>query len=273
MVETHQNLIKRLTNAGIFSKKNILDNKISKGYKEAIEANRMDLGLVPVGVHRRNVVQKTTQIVSGHFKSILCGVANDFPINKWDRLISQEEITVNILHQSNVLPKVSARAYAFGPHNFNRIILAPIGCAVQINEKLSKWKMWGVHSVDGWYLQTSPHHYRCFEVWSKDTGAEQVSDTVFFKHKHITNPTVSPEDAVAQAEKELTAAFKSSMPSALEGSAVNRLKKFDKNFNQTAVTYKESRDYAPPPQWVRKETATPQRVMRTQPPCHPPPCE
>ena len=47
----------------------------------------------------------------------------------------------------------------------------------------------------------------------------------------------------------------------------------DKNFNQTEVTYKESRDDAPPPQRVRENTATPQRVRRMHPPCNPPPFE
>ena len=41
-------------------------------------------------------------------------------------------------------------------------------------------------------------------------------------------------------------------------------------FNQSAVTYKESRDDTPPPQRVREETATPYRVTRTQSPYHPP---
>ena len=81
--------------------------------------------------------------------------------------------------------------------------------------------------MDGWYLHTSPHHYRCFEVWSKHIGAERISDTVFFKHKHIKNPTVSPEDAVVKAAKELTAALKGRMPSALEGSTVQELEKLD----------------------------------------------
>ena len=119
----------------------------------------------------------------------------------------------------------------------------------------------------------SPHHYRCFEVWSKHTGAERILDTVFLKHKHITNLTVSTEDSVVQAEKELTAALKGRMPSALEGSTVKELEKLDKIFNQTAVTYRESRDDALPPHRVSEETATPQRVTRTQPPCHSPPYE
>ena len=123
--------------------------------------------------------KKRTETFKGNFKTIMCGVAKDFPMNLWDCLIPQAELTCNILHQSNVAPKVAAQAYAFGPHDSNRMPLAPMVCAVQIHEKTSKSKTWGVHSVDGWYLQTHPHHYRCFEVWSKHTGTERISDIVF----------------------------------------------------------------------------------------------
>ena len=51
MVKTYQNLIKRLNYAGIFPEKHILDDKISKGYKEAIKANGMTWDLVPIGMH------------------------------------------------------------------------------------------------------------------------------------------------------------------------------------------------------------------------------
>ena len=134
MVQTYQNLIKGLNGAGIFPKKHILDNKISKGYKETIEANGVTWELVPVGVHRRNAAEKTTQTFKGHFKYIICGVADEFPINMWDCLIPQAEFTCNLLHQSNVAPKVSAQAYAFGTHNLNRMPLAPIGCALKIHK-------------------------------------------------------------------------------------------------------------------------------------------
>ena len=60
MVETYQNLIKRRNDAGIFPKKYILDNEISKGYKEAIEANGMNWEMVPVGMHLQNVAKKNT---------------------------------------------------------------------------------------------------------------------------------------------------------------------------------------------------------------------
>ena len=108
MVVTYKKLIKRLYDAGFFPKKHILDNKISKGYKEEIKTIGITWELVIVGMHRRNVAEKTTQTLKGHFKSIICGVAEDFPINLWGILIPQAELTCNLLHQSNVAPQVSA---------------------------------------------------------------------------------------------------------------------------------------------------------------------
>ena len=99
MVETYQKFIKRLNDAGIFPKKHILDNKIFKGYKETIDENGMTWELVPVGMHRRNVAEKTTQNFKEHFKSILCGVTEGFSMNLWDRLIPQAELACNILQQ------------------------------------------------------------------------------------------------------------------------------------------------------------------------------
>ena len=86
-------MIDRLKTGGSCPKRHILDNAISEKYKKAIEKNGMHWELVPVGMHQRNVAGKTTQTFKGHFKSILCGVANNFPLNKWDTLLPQAELT------------------------------------------------------------------------------------------------------------------------------------------------------------------------------------
>ena len=90
--------------------------------------------------------------------------------------------------------------------------LAPLECAMKIYEKPSKRQTWAVHSVNGWYLGTSPGHYRCYDVWVKGTGAFRSTDTVFLKHKHTTKPTVTPADAIVNAAKELTSALKGNIP-------------------------------------------------------------
>ena len=138
MVETYQKMIDRLKMGRIFLKKHILDNEILAKYKKSIETNGMTWELVPIGMHRRNAEEKTTQTFKRHFKSILWGVATDFPLKKWDTLLPQAKLTCNLLYQSNIVPNVSAQAYTFGPREFNRIPLAPLGFAVKIHEKRSK---------------------------------------------------------------------------------------------------------------------------------------
>ena len=85
--------------------------------------------------------------------------------------------------------------------------LAPMGCAVQFHIKPGRRKSFGEHSADGWYLRTSPEHYCCHVVFIKSTRMKQITDTVFFKHKYITQPTVTPADAIVKAYHDLTAAI------------------------------------------------------------------
>ena len=111
--------------------------------------------------------------------------------------------TLAILHPSNIAPNVSSYSYHHGQFDFNRTPLAPMGCAVQFHNKLNNQKSWGEHSSDGWYIGIAPEHYRCHTVFVKATRAIRISDTVFFKHKYITQPTVTPADAIVKAYQDL----------------------------------------------------------------------
>eukprot|EP00804_Cyclotella_cryptica_P005386 CCRYP_017429-RA/>CCRYP_017429-RA protein AED:0.45 eAED:0.63 QI:0/0/0/1/0/0/2/0/118 len=39
--------------------------------------------------------------------NILAGIADDFSLQLWDKLLPQTEITLNLLHQSNATPTIS----------------------------------------------------------------------------------------------------------------------------------------------------------------------
>ena len=149
-----------------------------------------------------------------HFLSILAGTADDFPMQLWDRLLPQAEITVNLLWQSNATPTVSAYAHLGGPFDYNkmplapmgcaafdynRMPLAPMGCAAQIHKKTDKRGTWAYHSVDGCYLGTSPEHYRTHPCYVKSIRSERLANTVQLNHKRITNPELSRADKVMHA--------------------------------------------------------------------------
>ena len=196
--------------------------------------------------------RKKTQTFNSHFKSILRGVANNFPLNKWDTLLPQAELTCNLLHQSNIAPNVSVKAYTFRTHDFNCMPLVHLGCAVQIHVKMSRFQSWAVNSVDGWYLRTSAKTYRSYDVWVNRIGSVRSTDTVFFKHKHITNPTVTPGEAIVHTAKELTEALKGNVPGSLRDTSLEELARVEQIFAQKAQSHKSMSKVVEQPPRVRE---------------------
>ena len=156
----------------------------------------MQVELTPADMHRRNAAERAIQTFKGHFISVLAGVPDSFPINQWHELLPQTVLTLNLLRQSNAAPNILAWAYHHGSFDYNRMPIAPMGCEVQFHIKPARRKSFGEHSEDGFYLRTSEEHYRMHVIFVKKSKAKQLPDTVFFKHHYITQPTVTPADAI-----------------------------------------------------------------------------
>jgi len=137
----------------------------------------------------------------------MCEVHETFPMHLWCRLVAPAELTLNMLRQSNVAPKVSAYAHVHGTHNFMRKPMAPLECPVQCHESPAQRKSCDPHLVDGWTLGTSFEHHRCFKVFVKKTRLERVSGNICIKHKHIIQPEVLPEDVVVVSAQQHTTAL------------------------------------------------------------------
>jgi hypothetical protein len=135
-----------------------LDNKVSEVHKMEFKKS-CTIKLVPPGNHHRNLVERAIKTFKNHFKAIIKGVDDNFPMNLWDRLLPQAVFTLNLLQQSNIAPTVSAYQYIHGAFDYNKMPLAPMGYAVQICERSEKRGSWAFNSIDGWYIRTSPEHY------------------------------------------------------------------------------------------------------------------
>jgi hypothetical protein len=130
LTHTYSSLINCLHRAGILPCKHVLNNEISTAMKSLItHTYKMTYKLVLSGCHRRNAAEVTIWNFKSHFLSILAGVAEDFPLNLCDKLLPQAEITINLLHQSNATPTVSAYAHLNGPFDYNKMPLAPAWAA------------------------------------------------------------------------------------------------------------------------------------------------
>ena len=126
----------------------------------------------------------------------MAGVAVDFPRNLWDLLIPQTELTLNLLRQSNSTPEISSWEAFDGAFSYNHTPLGPLGYRVIIQKNVGARCTWDFRGKDGWGVGVSFWHYRCQRVVAKATKAEQISDTVEFRHQYLTQPTITSDDRV-----------------------------------------------------------------------------
>ena len=179
IIRSYQTTLEHLQNENVHPKKHILDNEISEEYKQAIRDNGMQYELVPAGQHRRNVAEKAIQTWKSHLISVLCGVAESFPMNIWEQILEQVDMTCNMLRMSNANGKISAHAYINRPHDFNKIPLAPLGVECMIFTRPDKRKTFAPKSTKGWYTGTSTEHYRYYKVWCKKKCDQRKRNSIF----------------------------------------------------------------------------------------------
>jgi len=273
MITAYQKMVDRMEIAGLGLKHHRLDNECSENFKKCIRKNKMTWELVPPDCHRRNMAERAIQTFKNHFVAILSGVDDRFPLSLWCHLVRPAELTVNLLRQSNVAPKMSAYAHVHGQHDYMRKPFAPLGCAVMAHVKPKNRRTWDTHGEVGFNIGTSMEHHRCFHVYIVKTRATRVSDSIFFKHQYITNPQVTPETLILKAAAELTSALKGTVSretetaealakvselflKIAESKAARTTAREQRNANRT---HPEARRAVPPPR-VELPTAPPPRV-------------
>eukprot|EP00804_Cyclotella_cryptica_P014212 CCRYP_005642-RB/>CCRYP_005642-RB protein AED:0.41 eAED:0.34 QI:0/-1/0/1/-1/1/1/0/496 len=208
LITAYQAIYARWKSTGVICPNwHMIDNEAPNDLKAAKCASNCTVELTPPHQHRRNAAKRAIQMFTGHFIAVLAGISDNFPIHQWDKLLPKTILTLNLLRQANVATNISAYSYHNGSFDYNRMPLAPVGCAVQVHIKPTTQKTFGEHSSDGWYLRTSSEHYRSHVVFVKATKSKRITDTVFFKHKYITQPTVTDADAIVNAYHNLVKAL------------------------------------------------------------------
>jgi hypothetical protein len=122
-------------------------------------------------------------------------------------LLPQATLTLNLLQQSQVNPKLSAYAQLNGLFDSNQTPLAPPGIKILIHEKSQVCHSWAPYRVEGWFLGPALDHYRCYQVYCAQTGGKRILDTVEFFPHDIPMPKNSSIDIGIQAAQALTQAL------------------------------------------------------------------
>jgi hypothetical protein len=190
MVKAYLVLWNQLTASGtVKPTTHLLDNKALEEFKAVLRKN-CTIQLVPPDNHQQNLAEQVIQTFKNHFKAILAGVDDSFPMRLWNKLLPQTILTLFLSVQccTNSL----GMANVHGPFDYDKIPLVLMRCAVQIHKSSEQQGTWAANTIDGWYLQTSPEHYQCHQLYVKKTKSERISDTVFFQTQILNSTNCDP---------------------------------------------------------------------------------
>jgi hypothetical protein len=204
MVRAYNKLIQELVDRGFKPRLQRIDNECSSALRSLINQHDIQFQLEPPHMHIRNAAERAIQTFKNHFIAGLCSVDPTFPLRLWDQLLPQATITLNLLRQSRINPKISAYAQLYGHYDFNQAPMAPPGTRVIAHKKPQQRASLDPHGVDGWYLGPAPDHYRCYRVNINKTNVDRIVDTVEFFPAKVTTPRTASKDMATIAAQELT---------------------------------------------------------------------
>jgi hypothetical protein len=228
-IRAYSRIYDERTEKGLKPKFQIMGNKASTALKHFLHSKDIRFQLVPPHVHRQNAAERAIQMFKNHFVAMLCSTDTQFPIHLWDRFIPRAVITLNLLHQSQINPKLWAHAQLHGILDYNKTPLAPSGTKVIRHKKPDHRGSWAPHGLNGWYIGPAMEHYRAHLLYCSTTGHEHISDTVEFFAKHCKVPGLSSADAATIAALDLTNALANPTPTTLfKKPGTNRMQEIKK---------------------------------------------
>ena len=94
--------------------------------------------LVPLNQHRRSAAERKFRTFKSYLLSGVATCHSDFTLREWDRLLHQVDLTLNLLRNSRLNPKLSVWKYVFRNHDSNKCSLRPPGIKIIIHTKPGK---------------------------------------------------------------------------------------------------------------------------------------
>ncbi len=143
-----------------------------------------------------------------------------------------------MLQPLRMTPTISVYAYLWKQHDYNANPFAPLGCKVEVYLVPSNHETWAPHTASGFYIGNAWDNYRCRKIYINNTRHTCTCNTVFFKHKYLTMPTLTPADALIQAADNSTSAIAGFVP--LPNMTTDAIDQLMHIFKQQAKTAKNN---------------------------------
>jgi hypothetical protein len=216
LLQAYKTAFALLQSRGLKPQLQRIDNECSKILKAYMAEQQVDYQLTPKGKHARNAAEKGIQIWKDHFLAGMATTNPQFPLSRWDKLVEQSNITLNLLRASRVNPQLSAYAQVFGAFDYSKTPIPPPGMRVLAHVLPADRASFAPHSIQGYSIGPAMEHYRCFKIFVPSTGGTRIADTVrWFPHGDLKMPIASKESLLHAAIQDLSATIKSTVKNSI----------------------------------------------------------
>jgi len=197
-----------------------LDNETSGILTRYLKEAGISPQYVPPNNHRANRAERAIRDVKNHLLSTLATTDSQFPLELWDELLPQVELTMNTLRPFKPNPAISAYAGIYGKsYDFLAHPIAPSGTRVVVHESPSQRQSWHPHGVCGFYLGPAMLHYRSYKVFVMATKSIRISDSLDWFPKDLLLPGSQPSTLIYDAIDGLKSIFSQLVNLSLPGTA------------------------------------------------------
>ena len=212
IVEAYKIILTLTKTCGLKPSLQQLDNEASAMLCEFITSNSIDFQLAPPNIHCRNAVERAIRTLKNNFVAVLCGTDPKFPMQLWDHILEQVQVTLNFLCASRINPRLSAHAQLHGGFDFNRTPIGPLGTIITAQNTPGKRESWAPHGSNTWYLGPASFHYRCYRAFIIETRSERIPETIKWFPAHVPMPKTASVDAATAALTDLITAILNPAP-------------------------------------------------------------
>ena len=109
-IRAYNSIMQCLTKKGHQVDVQIMDNEVSTEFRKTIVDDwNATYQLVPPNVHRKNIAKRAIRTFKAHVISVMAGFYPTFTKFMWYNLLIQTELTINLLRQATLNPRMYAR--------------------------------------------------------------------------------------------------------------------------------------------------------------------
>jgi hypothetical protein len=212
MITAFTEVITSLRARGYHPALNVMDNECSAVVEKHIKTSKINIQLILPHNHCINAAKQAIATFKEHFIAALATVDMLCPLQLWDEFLPQVELTLNMLCFSHRNPNQSANQEIYGPFDFNKIPLAPLGTKALIYNDPDSRASWAPHATDGYYIGPAVDHYRCLRFYIPATRRFWFADTWHLYPTHYQIPVSSQHDLSIAAAEDLLASLGGTVP-------------------------------------------------------------